>query len=146
MARTAILLVTLAALGWARAEAGDLTPKPGSQERKDILDAVRDPLEDVLQREIIFRVTHLKVKDGWAFLRATPRTKDDKPIDYKGTRFENEASWMDESLVAVLRYKRKRWYVVTKAVFTTDVWWAGIHEELKAPPEIFDYPIPKGDS
>ncbi|MFP6880188.1 MAG: hypothetical protein VCA34_04525 [Roseibacillus sp.] len=59
-----------------------------SKERADILNAVRDPLEDQIHQKVIFRVSHLKVQDGWSFLIAQPRTRDDKPMDYTGTIFE----------------------------------------------------------
>lgn len=84
-------------------------PKTGTKERTDILNAIRDPLEDTLHQPLIFRVDHLKVQDNWAFLIGTPRTKDDKPVNYKGTRFEGEADLADELLVCLLRFKQNRW-------------------------------------
>lgn len=113
------------------------TPKTGTKERTDILNAIRDPLEDALKQPIIFRVDHLKVQDGWAFLIGTPRTKDDKPIDYKNTRFQWEAEEADEILVSLMRFKRGRWYVVTHGLFSTDVWWIGLDKEYGAPTAIF---------
>ncbi|MGC6464991.1 MAG: hypothetical protein ACON5N_05345 [Akkermansiaceae bacterium] len=113
------------------------TPKTGIKERTDILNAIRDPLEDTLHQPLIFRVDHLKVQDNWAFLIGTPRTKDDKPVNYKGTRFEGEADLADELLVCLLRFKQNRWYVVTHGLFTNDVWWIGLDKEYKAPKGIF---------
>ena len=136
--KMALLVVVAALAGPVSAEAVS-TPKPGSPERKAILDAVRGPIEKELKQEVIFRVNHLKVKDGWAFLKGQPRTKDDKPIDYRGTPFEEQAKEADELLVVVLRHKNDRWEVVKHELFTTDVWWHGIHKELEAPIEIFDY-------
>ena len=131
----AILLILLLALPVAAGEV--YTPKPGSKERNDILNAVRDPLEDQIHQAVIFRVNHLKVQDGWAFLLAEARTKEDKPINYKGTRLEFGTREFDEEVVAVLRYKRERWYIVEHSFYASDVWWAGIHKQLKAPPAIF---------
>ena len=120
--------------------AGDVwTPKPGSTERTAILDAIRDPLEDHIHQKVIFRVSHLKVQDNWAFLMAEARTKDDKPINYKGTIFEHDAEEWDEGVIAILRYKRNRWYVVNHSFFASDVWWHGMHEPLRAPKAIFPY-------
>jgi hypothetical protein len=130
-----LLLALLPVLGFAAEKPH--TPKPGSKERTDILNAIRDPLEDALHQEIIFRVEHLKVQDGWAFLIGTPRTKADKAIDYKKTRFKWEAEEMDEILVALMRFKRGRWYVVTHGLFSTDVWWIGLDKDYKAPSAIF---------
>jgi hypothetical protein len=39
-------------------------PKPGTKERTDILNAIRDPLKDALHQPLIFRVDHLKVQDN----------------------------------------------------------------------------------
>jgi hypothetical protein len=33
-------------------------------------------------------VDHLKVQDGWAFLRGVPQQSDGRPMDYRGTIFE----------------------------------------------------------
>ena len=131
------LIVVLA--GPVQAESRAYTPKPGSNERKAILDAARDPIEDVLRKEVIFRVEHLKVKDGWAFLKGQLRTKGDKPFDYRGTRYEADSKVADECLVVIFRHKRDRWYVVDRSLFSTDVWWHGAHERLGAPLDIFDY-------
>lgn len=113
------------------------TPKTGSKERVDLLNAVRDPLEDRIHQEVIFRVSHLKVQDGWVFLIAQARTKGDKPIDYKGTVLEWSTSEFDEGVIAILRYKRKRWDIVQHSYFTSDVWWDELHKKLRAPAAIF---------
>lgn len=113
------------------------TPKAGSKERTALLNAVRDPLEDHVFQRVIFRVQHLKVKGDWAFLLATARTLEDKPLDYKGTALEAESIDTDEAVVALLRKKRDRWYVVTSGYFTTDVWWLDLDKRYRAPKEIF---------
>lgn len=113
------------------------TPKVGSKERTDILNAVRDPLEDQIHQKVIFRVSHLKVQDGWTFLIAQPRTRDDKPIDYTGTIFEWGTREFDEGAIAILRFKRNRGYIVQHSFFTSDVWWEEAPTELRAPRGIF---------
>lgn len=118
--------------------AGDVwTPKAGSKERTDILDAIRDPLEDHIHQKVIFRVSHLKVQDDWAFLMAQARTVNDKPIDYTGTALAWGTKEFDEGVIAILRFKRKRWYVVQHSFFASDVWWHGSHKTLRAPKAIF---------
>ena len=113
------------------------TPKPGTDERTAILDAVRDPLEASIHQKVIFVVDHMKVEGDWAFLMATPKTKDGGDNSYKGTVFEDDADFGDELTVALLKKKRGRWFVVTHGYFTTDVWWGGIWEDYKAPKSIF---------
>ena len=90
-----------------------------------------------MKQKIIFRVKHMKVKDDWAFLVAQGRTADDKPLNYKGTPFEEDAKDFDEGVIAIIRYKDKKWKVVESSYFSSDVWWHGIHEELGAPKAIF---------
>ncbi len=111
------------------------TPKPGTDERTAILDAVRDPLEDSIHRKVIFVVDHMKVDGDWAFIMATPKTKDGGKINYKGTVFEEDADFGDELTVALLRKKRGRWYIVTHAYFTTDVWWDRLWEKYDSCPK-----------
>lgn len=135
MHKLIFLLFFVSTLGLAAEK--PYTPKPGTKERTDILNAIRDPLEDALHQPIIFRVDHLKVQDGWAFLIGIPRTKDDKPINYEGTFHEGDAEYADELLVCLMRFKRGRWYVVTHGLFTNDVWWIGLDEQYKAPKGIF---------
>ncbi|WP_346187436.1 hypothetical protein [Rubritalea halochordaticola] len=122
------------------------TPAVGSKERKDILNAIRDPMEDVLRQEIIFRVGRLWVEDGWAFLLAEARTKEDKPIDYSKTRYAGESESVDEGVVALLRYKRGRWYVVEKNLFQNDIWWGELWKEYDAPKALFETGIKELDS
>lgn len=115
------------------------TPKPGSPERKAICRALRLQVEKEIGIPVIFRISHLKVQDDWAFFMGRPRTKNDKPIDYSKTPLAEDAEFADESLVAVLRKNDGRWTVIQHAIFTTDVWWHGLHKQLGAPVEIFDY-------
>ena len=63
--------------------------------------------------------------------------RSDKPIDYKGTVLEWGTSEFDEGVIAILRYKRKRWYIVQHSYFTSDVWWDELHKKLRAPAAIF---------
>lgn len=51
-------------------------PKPGSAERKAILDALRKPISKDLKRKVIFKVHHLKVCNGWAWTMVTALKPD----------------------------------------------------------------------
>ena len=115
MRTIALLLLTSSILS-----AAPTTPAPGSKERKEILDALRLPLEDGFQQELIFRVHHFKVDQGWAYLEVEPRTKADKAISYKNTVWKDEAEFMDDAVLALLRNRKGRWYVVEKLVGPTD--------------------------
>lgn len=52
------------------------TPPPGSAERKAMLDLLREWIKKHHYVDVIFVVRHLKVKDGYAWVTAMPRSKD----------------------------------------------------------------------
>ncbi|MFK5924976.1 MAG: hypothetical protein QM496_22575 [Verrucomicrobiota bacterium] len=135
--RVSFFLFSLTVFAVSAGQAAPRTPEPGAKERMNILDAVRDPLEASIHQKVIFVVDHMKVEGDWAFLIATPKTKDGGKINYKGTVFEDDADFADELTVALLKKKRNRWFIVTHAYFTTDVWWHGIWDDYKAPQSIF---------
>ncbi len=134
-----LLFASVAAGAAGAAGAEPYTPKPGSAERKAILDAIREPVQKHLQQSVRFRIDHFKVADGWAFIKGQARTEDDKAIDYSKTSESREAELADELLVAILRNSDGKWQVVKHDILTYDMWWMGMHEELGAPIEIFDY-------
>lgn len=68
-----LLYVQLAAVD---ADAKAYTPKPGSTERKAILDALRECVKQNHNIDVIFVVRHLKVKNGYAWVHTMPQSKD----------------------------------------------------------------------
>lgn len=118
--------------------AGDPVPlKEGDKNRTEILSVVRDPIEDALHQEVSFKINHLVMQDGWAFLDAVPLTKDGKAMNYKGTMFEEWVDEADEVLWILLRNKGERWYIVEKVFFTTDATWVEWPRYFRAPQGIF---------
>ena len=106
------------------------TPKPGSRERKAIMDALRKPVSKRVGRSVIFVVGHLKVKNGWAFLQGSARRPDGKELS------EN---YLWGEMAALLRKKSNGTWVVLSWGFGTDT---GPMEEAKrrfpnAPRSIF---------
>jgi len=71
-----------------------------------------------------------------AYLEVDPRTKADKPLSYKGTVWAEDAEFLDSGVLALLRFKRKRWYVVKMFVGPTDYPIEYIYR-YKAPRTIF---------
>lgn len=107
------------------------TPKPGSAERKAIMDAMRKPVQKETKFPVIFRVGSLKVQNGWAFYSGNALHKNGKPIN-------EEFLWGE--MAALLRKKGKTWTVLHWG-FATDV---GVIDESKkrypqAPRGIFPY-------
>lgn len=69
--------------GFAQEDA--YTPPKGSQERKAILDALRDTLKTFDVGKVVFVVRHLKVKNSWAWVETYPQSPDGaskyEPVD-----------------------------------------------------------------
>lgn len=115
------------------------TPKPTSIERKQILDALRAPVEAELKKDVVFKVDHLKVSGDWAFMRGVPMQPGGKSMNYKGTPYEAaiKEGAFDDGICALLRLEKGKWRVVTYVIGATDVPYVGWDEEFHAPSQIF---------
>lgn len=131
-----LLLFSLTAF----AQTKTYTPAPGSVERKAIMDGLRIPVEKELKKKVVFKIDHLKVKDGWAFMRGVPQQPDGKKMDYKDTEHQK---WIDDGLFddwicALLHKEGGKWRKVIYIIGATDVPYIGWDKAFKAPPEIFE--------
>jgi hypothetical protein len=135
-----LVVVTLAAT--ALAQATPYTPKAGSAERKAIMDSLRAPVEKRLRKPVIFKVDHLKVQDGWAFLRGVPQRPGGLPMDYSGTGYEQaqKDGIFDDWICALLKNRGGKWEVVIFVIGATDVVYEGWDERYRAPSAIFGLP------
>jgi hypothetical protein len=137
-----ILMVIFLAV-WAcssgLAEEEGYTPKPGSPERKQISGGLREVVERELKKPVLFRIDALKVLNGWAFLRGVSLEKSGKPMDYRGTPYQEsiEAGTFDDWICALLHKEGNRWRVMAYAIGATDVPFADWAEHYHAPPGIF---------
>jgi len=52
------------------------TPERGSNERKEILDALREEIYNTHHIKVIFVVNYMKVYNGWAWLHTLPQDAD----------------------------------------------------------------------
>lgn len=52
------------------------TPQKGSDERKEILDALREEIFNMHHINVIFVVNYMKVYNGWAWLHTLPQDAD----------------------------------------------------------------------
>jgi hypothetical protein len=118
---------------------GPYTPERGSAERKAIVDALRVPIEKQLKRPVIFKIEHLKVQQGWAFMRAVPQQPDGSRFDYTGTVYQaaQEAGAFDDGIVALLRNVNGKWKVVQFVIGATDVPYVDWDKKYRAPKGIF---------
>ena len=135
-----LLLVSVCLYGalWARAQAD--APTGGRTERKAVLGALRSAVRQELKRPVVFRVDHLKVQHGWAFMRGVPRRPSGGPMNYQGTPYHEaiKQGVFDDWICALLQKQRGRWRVVAYAIGATDVPYAGWAQQYHAPPEIFN--------
>ena len=115
------------------------TPERGSPERKAIMDALRVPTEKQLKQPVIFKIDHLKVQRGWAFVRAYPQRPDGGAIDYTKTEYQEaiDAGVFDEGVIGLLRNANGKWKVVQFVIGATDVPWVDWDTKYKAPKGIF---------
>ena len=76
------------------------TPPAGSDERKAILDAVREDYKEGADHPAEFKVNYLKVHKGWAWINVTPLGADGQPVaDPAPLLFHNEeGKWVDKDL------------------------------------------------
>jgi hypothetical protein len=134
----AVLLVVWVC-GSGLAAEGGYTPKPGNPERKQISGELRKVVESELKKPVRLRIDALKVRNGWAFLRGVLLDKSGKPMDYRGTPYQEsiEAGTFDDWLCALLHKEGNRWQVVAHAIGATDVPFADWAERHHAPPGIF---------
>lgn len=124
----------------AAAQSEPYTPKAGTAERKAIMDSLRVPVQKRLLKPVVFKVDHLKVQHGWAFMRGVPQQPNGKPMDYTGTGYERaqKDGIFDDWICALLRKQGTKWQVVQFVIGATDVVYIGWDEKYKAPSAIFE--------
>ncbi len=137
-------VITVVGQGGGRLEGGGVatgprTPERGSPERKAIVDALRPPTQKQLKQPVIFRIDHLKVQKGWAFVRAYPQKPDGGEIDYSNTVYQEaiDDGAFDGGVIALLKSVNGKWRVVEFVIGATDVPWVDWDKKHKAPKEIF---------
>jgi hypothetical protein len=99
-----------------------------------------------LKRQTLFKVDHLKVQSQWAFLRGVPQQLGGKPMNYKGTPYQEaiKLGVFDDWICALLRKQRGEWRVVTYVIGATDVAYDGWDKQYQAPASIFNDPLTRG--
>lgn len=122
---TLLVLLTVLAGRSARAQAYD-TPKPGSFERKLLMDTLRLPVESRLHKPVIFQVTALRVRGDWAFMTGIPIQPNGRPFDYRGTPYAAAARMTEAfsgGISALLHKIGGHWRVLTYNIGASDLNW-----------------------
>jgi hypothetical protein len=97
------------------------------------------PVQNKLKKDVIFKIDHLKVKDGWAFMRGVPQQPGGVAMDYRGTVYAQaqKDGVFDDWICALLRKRNGKWQVVRYVIGATDVAWEGWDRQYRAPKAIF---------
>jgi hypothetical protein len=115
------------------------TPVAGSAERFALMDAIRPRVEHDLDQQVIFKVSRLKIQNGWAFAIVHPRQPDGREIDWSRTRFaqDYEAGMFSDLACVLLRKQGKGWRIVDYALGPSDVAYEDWSRRHGAPRAIF---------
>jgi len=116
-----------------------VTPAVGGAERKKIMDALRVPVKKELKQNVIFKVSHLKVQKGWAFITAEPLQPNGESVNYRKTRYAEAVreGFFGGEVGALLHRVNGKWRVVNYVIGPTDVAWEGWDRRYGAPSSIF---------
>jgi len=136
-----VILINLCSVPSIVCQTHAYSPDKGSAERKAIVDALRAPVQRKLKQEVIFKIDHLKVQGGWAFLLGAPRRPDGGQIDYRDTPYADayNAGAFDNNVMALLRKVGGQWRVVQYVIGATDVAYLGWDRKFRAPSAIFPH-------
>jgi hypothetical protein len=108
-------------------------PARGTQERKDLMNAIRPLVEARVYPPVEFVIDRLRVSGNWAFAIVSPQRPGGKPIDLSATALRQQAEYMDGiTTYALLVRAYGRWNIVDYAIGPTDVFWSGdpLYEQL----------------
>ena len=113
--------LTLPALAWEE-------PARSSQERRDLMNAVRPWAEAQLKPPVEFVVNSLRRDGNVAFASLCPQRPGGAPIAWEDTALHERGEaeeWYDGIVIHVL-YQRQGgiWRVFDSSIGATDVWWS----------------------
>jgi len=107
------------------------TPKPGSVERRAILDAVRKPYEKYVKEKTVFYDVAIRISGDWAYAQG-----DGRNINGGALKFWSPIA--DPTMVATLKKRRGRWTVVYWGASSgEDAFYEAVKGSKGAPRELF---------
>lgn len=114
--------------------AGVYTPPPGSPERVDLMNALRNAVRNDIGGDPVFVVRDLRSNGEWAFGILEPTWSDGRRIVKEHTplyRNSSDRAGLDGLRTeAIWRKERGRWQVQAHNIGATDVWWGEYCESL----------------
>jgi hypothetical protein len=134
------LIFILAALALAPAAQSIHTPDKGSVERKEILDALRVPVERELKQPIIFKLDNFNVSGNWAFVAGSSQTPNGGRPDFTNTKYADAIKYgAFDNVFALLKKQAGKWMVLKHLIGCTDVCYATWWKDYRAPKTLFPY-------
>lgn len=110
-------------------------PQKGTEQRTQILNAVRPILEVRVGKPIEFVVNWLKVYQDWAFVGLAPQRPGGGEIEIHTPTYEPWEGQDGLSTIALLKFDYGQWNVVDYVIGATDVFWEGDPLYKQFPPE-----------
>ena len=127
------------------------TPAAGTSIRKQLMDALRVPVEKHLGQPVIFKVSTLRVAGDWAFFVGTAMQPDGSLVDYrksaqfrmnpKETRMDMEAGMLFGGVDALLKRGAGGWKIVAMTYDAGDVHWLDYDTRFGAPHRMIADPL-----
>ena len=119
-----------------RTKSGVYTPRPGSAERTELMNAIREATRNDLGTPAVFIVHNLRSNGQWAFGQLDPQHPNGSPIRLESTPFyrANSGFPLDGLRIDVIwRKQGHRWQVYAHEIGATDVWYGGYCDRVPSP-------------
>ena len=141
MRKPTIVLAILFLFGCSAFAQGAYTPEKGTPERKEILDALRLPVERELKQKIVFTADTFNVLGNWTFIFGTMRSPEGGQPDFSRTKYAQAQrdGFFDNNFQALLKKSAGKWGVVKYQIGCTDVCYTEWWKQYRAPKAVFPY-------
>lgn len=101
------------------------SPKRGTSERKDVLNAIRPLVEARVGPPVEFVVDRLRIYHNWAFAVVNPQRPGGGKIDPNSPNYHLSEFQDGLHTYVLLQYDYNRWNIIDYAIGPTDVFWDG---------------------
>lgn len=117
-----------------------MTPPPGSDLRRTLMDTIRPQFEDALGAPVEFFVRRLAVMGDWAYASVRPQRPGGRPINWNQSKFAQEVragAFDTDASGALMRLRNGRWTLVDHVIGPTEAYWIYWQEKFNLPEHFF---------
>ena len=146
-----LFVISVPIIGRAGDAAHYTTPAAGTPLRKELMDALRVPVERHLGQPVMFKVGTLRVSGGWAFFVGNAIQPNGKPVDYRksqqfrtsprDTLSDVESGILFGGVDALLKRDGDRWKIMAITYDAGDVHWLDYDKRFGAPRRMIADPL-----